>query len=437
MFRQAIIVSLTNNSPFKSIKRIVLGNGIWAILDQGFFSLSNFVINIILARWLSLQQYGFFATSFSVFLLVGTMHTAFLTEPMLIYGAGRYRDIYTEYLTNLLSTHKYFSIITSSLLLLISGIMYLLGQVNLAMSFTGLAVAQPFILLAWLLRRTSHTKFLPKIAAIAGAGYLVFIATGSYLLYSLSWLSPFSAFILMGISSLLVSVWMLVRIAGSSVLQCSGPLNKNMLELHIRYARWSIPSSVLTWIPTNLFYVTLPIVGNSEMVAVLRAQTNVLMPMLQFNTAIATHLIPTFVYSRGETAYHRLFLSYLLGLTLVAIIYYAGIYYLGDALLIILYGEKFSGYRWVLLVIGVLPVLTGVIAVLGARIRANDTPNQIFWAYLWASIFTVSFGMFLMFTRGLYGSALSIIISYLVVIAIMAYYLLCGKIRPKELRNYA
>lgn len=386
------------------------------------------MINIILARWLSLQHYGYFAISFSVFLLIGTIHTAMLTEPMLVYGSGRYKDVYIEYLNNLLLAHKYFSVVIGCLLLLISGVMCLCGQVDLAISIVGLAVAQPFILLTWLLRRASYTRFIPKIAAITGAGYLIFIVTGSYLLYFFSCLSPFSAFILMGISSLMASVVMLVRIVTPSVLQSPNTLNKNMFKSHIDYSRWSIPSSVLTWIPTNLFYVTLPVVGNSEMVAVMRAQTNVLMPMLQFNTAMATHLIPTFVYGRGKTTYNSLFISYLMCLTLLAMLYYVGIYYLGDKLLVILYGAKFLGYRCVLLVLGLLPVLTSVIAVLGARIRANNTPNQIFWAYLWASIFTVSLGMFLMFSMGLYGSALSIIISYVVVITIMSYYLMLGKL---------
>src|ERR1700691_3728197 len=41
-----------------------------AILDQGLISGSNFLIGILLARWLMPEQYGAFALAFYVFLLL-------------------------------------------------------------------------------------------------------------------------------------------------------------------------------------------------------------------------------------------------------------------------------------------------------------------------------------------------------------------------------
>ena len=82
--------------------RTWLARGFWAILDQGLFSVSNFALNLLLAHWLSPHHYGAFAAVFAVFLLLGTLHTGLLSEPMLVLGSGRYKNRLTEYLGTLL-----------------------------------------------------------------------------------------------------------------------------------------------------------------------------------------------------------------------------------------------------------------------------------------------------------------------------------------------
>jgi hypothetical protein len=79
-----------------------LEGGFWAILDQSLFAISNFALNLLLAHWLSPQDYGAFAAVFAVFLLIGTLHTGPLTEPMLVLGSGRYKNRLTEHLGTLL-----------------------------------------------------------------------------------------------------------------------------------------------------------------------------------------------------------------------------------------------------------------------------------------------------------------------------------------------
>ena len=56
------------------------------MLDQGLISGSNFVIGVLLARWLLPAQYGAYALAFSVFLLVSFLHQALLTEPQRVFG---------------------------------------------------------------------------------------------------------------------------------------------------------------------------------------------------------------------------------------------------------------------------------------------------------------------------------------------------------------
>ena len=66
---------------------------------------TNFVVNILLARWLTPAEYGAFALAYSVFVLLGVFHIAILIEPMLVFGPGRYRERFPEYLGILLRGH--------------------------------------------------------------------------------------------------------------------------------------------------------------------------------------------------------------------------------------------------------------------------------------------------------------------------------------------
>ena len=49
--------------------------GFWAIVDQALFALSNLLINVLLARWLSPREYGAFVTAYVVLVLVSVAHT--------------------------------------------------------------------------------------------------------------------------------------------------------------------------------------------------------------------------------------------------------------------------------------------------------------------------------------------------------------------------
>lgn len=82
-----------------------VGKGTLAITDQGLFASSNFLLNVLLARWLAPAEYGTFALAYSVLLLFLVFHTALLTSPMLVFGSGKYRDRFPEYMGILLRGH--------------------------------------------------------------------------------------------------------------------------------------------------------------------------------------------------------------------------------------------------------------------------------------------------------------------------------------------
>src|SRR5260370_23428769 len=79
--------------------------GGFALLDQGLISGSNFIISILLARWLMPDQYGSYAIAFGVFVLVVLVYQSLVLEPMAVFGASSYRDSLRDYLRSVLRLH--------------------------------------------------------------------------------------------------------------------------------------------------------------------------------------------------------------------------------------------------------------------------------------------------------------------------------------------
>ena len=65
--------------------------GVLAILDQGLISGSNFVVAILLARWLTPKEYGTYALAFEVFLFMAALYGSLILEPMSVFGPSLYK----------------------------------------------------------------------------------------------------------------------------------------------------------------------------------------------------------------------------------------------------------------------------------------------------------------------------------------------------------
>ena len=85
----------------RKLARWVTKGGL-AILDQGLISGSNFLIGILLARWLVPAEYGAFSLAFSVFLLLSYVYHSLLSEPQGVFSGSAYRHCLRGYLKALL-----------------------------------------------------------------------------------------------------------------------------------------------------------------------------------------------------------------------------------------------------------------------------------------------------------------------------------------------
>src|SRR5580658_410520 len=101
-----------------------------AILDQGLISGSNFLIGILLARWLVPAQYGAFSLAFSVFLLLSYVYQSLLSEPQGVFSGSAYRHCLRGYLKALLGIQALVTVFGLVLLGGSAAIVYAMGKAD-------------------------------------------------------------------------------------------------------------------------------------------------------------------------------------------------------------------------------------------------------------------------------------------------------------------
>ena len=402
-----------------------LRKGAFAIADQALFSGSNFLVNVLLARWLTPAQYGAYSLAYAVFLLFGGMHTAVLTEPMIVFGAGKYRRHFNRYLRTVLSGH-WAVMLPASLLMLVVAVF--LGRVysrDAEDAFLGLVVGAGAILLFWIVRRVFYILLQPGWAMAGGVLYLAAILGAVAGLRTIGRLSTFTAFLGMAAASVITSMLLLARFFPEPKESGAPSFSKVAVD-HWRYGRWALGSAVISWFPGQVYYALLPAWLGLEGSAALRALMNFAMPVLQAISALSMLLLPALVRNRqceGGSKMTRTMLGFLALFLTGSTVYCSLLWSFRQQIFHLFYGGKYEQYSgWPMLLVALLPFGTCASAVLGSGLRAIERPDLILWCYVASALSAVALGIPLAAKFGVSGALLGLLISSLVTVALMGWF---------------
>jgi len=390
-------------------------------MDQGLLAGSNFVLNILLARWLTPYEYGAFSLAFAIFLFVGALHQATLLEPMLVFGSGRYKERLPEYLGTLVYGHLGFAILGSLALVAAALGFALWGSSSLSAVLLSLALAEPFILLLWLMRRACYTRFEPRLAASGGALYMVLMLAGAYALYRFEWLSTSTALGVMAISSLAVSLWLAAHLRVKLPSLRGGGLTRESLRSHWEYGRWSVANRGMYWFPNNGYYLLLPVWGGLEAGGAFKALMNLIMPMQQTVTSLIVLLLPFLVRAREQPKkFDSSVRLSLVPLVLAAALYWLFIGVFHDQVVSLAYGGRYAEYADLLWILGLLPVALAANEVFAQALRALERPDALFRAYTLYAVIGGILAVGFMYAWGVVGAVVGILVSRVVATALTA-----------------
>jgi O-antigen/teichoic acid export membrane protein len=397
-----------------------------AVLGQGLFAGSQFLMNLLLARWLSLEQYGAFAVAYSGFLLFLMLYGACVYEPLIVFGSGRHAQRFQEYF-GLLARGNVLVLAGFSCLMFASS--FLLGHFlpsGVEADFKALSLAAPFVLVTLLGRGGFYARMKPGEAAWGGAVYFVVLIAAIILLRWDDRLSGSTAFLSMGLAGLISNAFLLYRL-GFRWRTASGTLRmKHVWGDHWGYGRWALASALVAWFPQNIYYALLPAKTGLEGAAALRALTNLINPVLQTLSALAAVLIPTLVrhYQQGGIMKMRSTMRTLTVLLVPGSVVYLLVFWLGRSLLFqLLYAGKYQEYKtWPLLFTLLVPIMVTAAIIVGSALRALEKPQWILWSYMASTVSVIALGLPLTFHSGVLGATGSLFMSSLVAAVTMAWF---------------
>lgn len=379
--------------------------GVSAIIDQGLFATSNFVLSILLARWLSPTDYGAFTLVYSVFALVSILHSGLISEPMLVFGSGRHAHHQRKYLHVVLRWHWMFALGLSAGLALAAVSSFVFASPSVAAAFFGVAVAAPFLLYRYIGRSATYMVLNPRLAAIAGTIYMGIMLAGIFGFYRMGHLTPTTAFFLMGLASLGSGLWLFHRLEPERVPPGETPSKHEVLGQHLGYGRWAATTGIVSWLPGQAYYVALPIWASLEATAQLRAVLNLIMPVSHGFAAIGVLLVSALVRLHDHPRFRHMVLVGALLFTALAAVYWLllGLYH--QPIMLWLYGGQYAVHHRLVWILAFVPVVYGGTTVLGAALRGLERPDTVFWAYAASSLVTVTLGIGLMIRYGIEGAA--------------------------------
>jgi O-antigen/teichoic acid export membrane protein len=412
-----------------SLRRILpwVTKGGLAIVDYGLISGSNFLLGVLLARWLAPDEYGAYALAFSIFILVAFLYQALLLEPLSVFSGTTYRDNIRGYLKATVWLHWTLSFVVCFLL----GAIALVARVwwhspASAAAFAGLAIATPFILIHALGRRSFYLKLSPAPAAFGSIFYCVLVTVGVFFVYRRGWLTSFTAYLVMGLAALVSGIIMLFQL-NAKLEPANGQARlREAWGKHWEYGKWALATCVVGWIPN---YVYIPLVSSfSGMAAAgeLRAVMNFAAPLLQTFAALSMLILPYAARVQSQQGGHaasvlsrKVTLLFVVG----GVAYWAVLLPLRQPVFHFVYAGKYTESSYLVPLFALESLLWS--AALGPAIllRAMESPRSLFFANGAASLIAIIFGIPATRYFGLRGVVWSIILAnllYMIVAFVLA-----------------
>lgn len=391
---------------------------LWAVLDQGLFAGANFVLNLVLARWLGSAEYGVFSVTYSIFLLGSLLVTNLLLDPMLQFGAKRWRSSLRPYMRVSLWLLALL-VVGIAIAIALAGVLaerFMPDGSQLARALVMIAAVAPGILLMWTLRRALYVISKPHIAAVGGTIYMV--ALGAAL--AISWVhlnvDAASAVLLMAPASLLASAYMLWQL--HLLLNATGddvedpPETAVVLREHWNYGRWLLAGAALSWVAgQHIVGLYLTTWHGFEVAGYMKALLNLLMPISHTLVALVAVSLPRLVRTLASEKRRRGVTAWLIGVNAMGAAYSVFLFLFGDEFMVIVYGQGYQGLVPVVRVFAVLPLLSSAQHSLGALLRALARTRAMFFASGAAAAIMLTGGLVLTHRYSLMGAAMALILS--------------------------
>jgi len=401
----------------------------YSIADQALAVGANFLANVMLARTQSKEEYGMFALSYSLFTFLAGLHNSAILEPCTVYGSGRYRSRFSEYLRLMVRINAFVGLLLSMALLLVCLGLYWAAPQYVSRALLGLGLTVGVLLSGTFLRRVFYLQRQPAFAAQASLICFVTVASALWLVAKAHLLSGFAVFMILALG------WIAAGLSLGRKLDLGRPgpsfldLEPNYWREHWKYSKWVLSTAFVFQLTTQGYYWILAGFVSVKDVAGLRAMQMLVAPMDQVFIALSFLVIPALAarYATNRMGSFLLFTKRF-GLAVVSAtaLFALALRLVGKPVMHWLYAGKFDDLAPLLNILAFLPLTMGIGNTMNNALKSVEKPKLVFYAYVCSGAATLLVGIPLVIHFGLRGALYGLLLSAAAYTTALAVGFLCS-----------
>lgn len=386
-----------------------------AIADQGLYAAANFVVNILLARELSIDEYGAFAIAFAIHNLVFRPYSALIIEPMSVLLPEHSQDKLEQHFGRHLIYHGVLTGILMLGVLAASAVLRFTDQPQLLFASIAIfSVVLPAILLFGLLRQMLYIKRLPKSSLTASLIYFFVVVTAVFGLRSTGTLSSPGMLLVLGLANIIGCGWMMIQI-GIRIPEIRWRLDKGQIMKNWTYGKWMVLSSVFLAGATELPILAASSMFNIGTAGVLKVAQNIFRPLQITVISIASFSLPVlsrFHLENNGTGFKQRFRLTMLTIMVPALAYGLLVIAFRQQIESILFAGNYRAYVDLFSLWAILGILYSIFHGLGVSAKAQQMPSRFSAASGVFALATIIASIFLIPRFDVWGVTFAIIIGY-------------------------
>ncbi len=402
------------NKLINLIKNLIKNKKSLIFLDQILVSGSNFILGILLARYLGIDLFGKFSLIWIIVLFFSSIQLAFIISPMLTHGAKKVPVIKDYYLSNIFYFQTFFVILCVLVLSIFLTIYSKFSSTNL----DGLFIFILFLVYSFLnqdfIRRYLIIKELYfKLLIIDIISYLGQLISIGYLIYEnqLTLKNTIISISIVFISSFLLS-FLFVRLKSNNKKYMTLIFLKNW-----KFSKWLVYSSILQWGSGNFFVLTAGYLLGPWAVGVIRIMQNTMGIFHVIFIALENILPIKFaeIYKKfGYLEVWNYFIKQLkFGIILISLIILL-LLFSYEKLILLIYGNEYTSYSYLIFGFMILYIFIYIAMLQRYILRTIENTKIIFTNYIYTSIFSLLSSIILIKLLSLNGVVIGMIITQII-----------------------
>jgi len=355
----------------------------FSILDQGLFSGANFLLNILLARWLTPEEYGAFAVAFSGFLISFGFYNSLILDPLMVFGSTKSESIFPDYIKKMM-------LLQTCINISIFVILFLIGVVSkgsFRTALIGMSVYTPLVLSIWFLRSIFYVNFHPRKATAISLIYSVLLLGTLIALGVSNQLTLLVAFICLSTSGAITTILGLLFIISLHKKQIITKVItwKEFIFETWKYSRWILVTTAFDGIAYLAYPPLVSVLIGVDEAGAFKGIQNFVNPIQQYFVAVYLLIMPILSKRKGTNDYYIFHRSFIVITLIPTIIYTLFILIFPSQVISFIYNNSFyQNFVWIVPYFSLFSIILWGRYITTTFIRAEKTSISLLYGKIGA-----------------------------------------------------